>query len=54
MSAIVVDDLIDQVQADCVLNANPIIKNFNIKELQLSFKFLVTLIVCQATGGPQK
>jgi len=52
--ALVVDDLIDRVRADYVLNANTIVKELNIKGLPSSFKYLVTEIVCQATGGPQQ
>jgi len=51
--ALVVDDLIDKVRTDYVLNQNPIVRDMNLRGLPASFKYLVTELVCQATGGPQ-
>jgi hemoglobin len=51
--ALVVDDLIDKVRTDYVLNQNTVVRDMNLKGLPASFKYLVTEIVCQATGGPQ-
>jgi len=52
--AAVVDDFIDRITTDFILNANPIIKELNIKSVPPAFKYSVTELVCQVTGGPQK
>ena len=50
----VVDDFVDRVMADPRLNANPAVDEAHHKVLPAGFKYLVTEMVCWATGGPQK
>src|SRR5882724_8201808 len=52
--ATVVDDLIDRVMADPRLNANPLVDEAHHRVPPAGFKYLVTELVCSATGGPQK
>src|SRR5213083_2838906 len=52
--ATVVDDLIDRVMADARLNANPLVDEAHHRVPPAGFKYLVTELVCQVTGGPQK
>ena len=52
--ATVVDDLIDRVMADARLNANPLVDEAHHRVPPAGFKYLVTEMVCWATGGPQK
>ncbi len=52
--ATVVDDLVDRVMADPRLNANPRVDEAHHKVPPAGFKYLVTELVCFATGGPQK
>lgn len=52
--AVVVDDLIDRVMADPRLNANPLVDEAHHKVPPAGFKYLVTEMVCWASGGPQK
>src|SRR6266540_1803562 len=52
--ATVVDDLVDRVMADPRLNKNPLVDEANHKVPPPGFKYLVTEMVCWATGGPQK
>jgi hemoglobin len=52
--AVVVDDLVDRVMADPRLNANPAVNEAHHKVPPAGFKYLVTEMVCWATGGPQK
>src|SRR5881227_3262199 len=52
--ATVVDDLIDRVMVDARLNANPRVDEAHHRVSAAGFKFLVTELVCEATGGPQK
>ncbi|MBI1832709.1 MAG: group 1 truncated hemoglobin [Planctomycetes bacterium] len=52
--ATVVDDFIDRVMADPILNANPKVNEAHHKVPPPGFKYLVTEMVCWATGGPQK
>jgi len=52
--ATVVDDLVDRVMADARLNANPAVDEAHHKVPPAGFKYLVTEMVCWATGGPQK
>src|ERR687886_1741987 len=49
----VVDDLIDRVMTDPRLNANPRVDEAHHRVSSAGFKFLVTELVCEATGGPQ-
>ena len=52
--ATVVDDLIDRVMSDARLNANPLVNEAHHRFPPAGFKYLVTEMVCWATGGPQK
>jgi len=52
--AAVVDDFIDRVMVDPKLNANPHVEEAHHRVTPAGFKFLVTELVCQATGGPQQ
>jgi hemoglobin len=52
--AVVVDDFIDRVMADPRLNANPAVDEAHHKVPPAGFKYLVTEMVCWATGGPQR
>jgi hemoglobin len=51
--AAVVDDLIDRVMDDPRLNANPKVDEAHHRVSRAGFKYLVTEMVCWATGGPQ-
>lgn len=51
--SIVVDDFIDRIMVDARLNANPRVDEAHHRVTPAGFKYLVTEIVCQATGGPQ-
>jgi len=50
----VVDDLIDRIMVDPRLNANPRVDDAHHRVSPAGFKYLVTEMVCWATGGPQK
>src|SRR5438309_4417668 len=52
--ACVVDDLIDRVMNDPRLNANPQVNEAHHRVPPPGFKYLVTEMVCWASGGPQK
>ncbi len=52
--ATVVDDLIDRVMNDPRLNANPLVNEAHHRVPPAGFKYLVTEMVCWASGGPQK
>ena len=52
--ATVVDDFIDRVMNDVRLNANPLVNEAHHRVPPAGFKYLVTEMVCWATGGPQK
>src|SRR5258708_27739897 len=52
--ATVVDDFVDRVMVDSRLNANPLVDEAHHRVPPPGFKYLVTELVCQATGGPQK
>jgi len=52
--AVVVDDLVDRVMSDARLNKNPLVDEAHHKVPPPGFKYLVTEMVCWATGGPQK
>ena len=52
--AVVVDDLIDRVMEDPRLNANPAVDEAHHRVPPAGFKYLVTEMVCWATGGPQQ
>lgn len=52
--AAVVDDLVERVMVDPKLNANPLVDEAHHRVPPAGFKYLVTEMVCWATGGPQK
>lgn len=52
--ATVIDDFIDRIMANPKLNANPKVDEAHHKVSPPGFKYLVTEMVCWATGGPQK
>lgn len=52
--AAVVDDFIDRIMDDPKLNANPKVDEAHHRVSRAGFKYLVTEMVCWATGGPQR
>jgi hemoglobin len=52
--ATVVDRFIDRIMVDPRLNANPKVDEAHHRVPPPGFKYLVTEMVCWATGGPQK
>jgi hemoglobin len=52
--ATVVDDLIDRIMIDPRLNINALVDEAHHRVPPAGFKYLVTELVCSATGGPQK
>src|SRR5438128_8268301 len=52
--ATVVDDFIDRIMIDPSLNANARVDEAHHRVPPAGFKYLVTEMVCWATGGPQK
>jgi len=52
--ATVVDDFIDRIMVDPRLNANPLVDEAHHRVPPAGFKYLVTEMVCWATGGPQR
>ena len=52
--ATVVDDFINRIMLDPRLNANPLVDEAHHRVPPAGFKYLVTEMVCWATGGPQK
>ena len=52
--ATVVDDFIDRIMVDDRLNANPRVNEAHHRVLPPGFKYLVTEMVGEATGGPQR
>ena len=48
------DDLIDRVMDNPRLNANPKVDEAHHRVSRAGFKYLVTEMVCGATGGPQR
>ncbi len=52
--ATVVDDFIDRVMTDPRLNANPRVDEAHHRVSPAGFKYLVTEMVGEATGGPQR
>jgi hemoglobin len=52
--ATVVDAFIDRIMVDPRLNANPFVDEAHHRVPPAGFKYLVTEMVCMATGGPQK
>jgi hemoglobin len=51
--ATVVDDFINRIMVDPRLNANPRVDEAHHRVPPAGFKYLVTEMVCWATGGPQ-
>lgn len=51
--ASVVDDFIDRIMSDPRLNQNPLVDEAHHRVPPPGFKYLVTEMVCWATGGPQ-
>lgn len=51
--AAIVDDFLDRISTDARLNANPRLAAAAHRESAAGFKYLVTEMVCWATGGPQ-
>jgi hemoglobin len=49
-----VDDFIDRIMVDRRLNANPLVDEAHHRVPPAGFKYLVTEMVCWATGGPQQ
>jgi hemoglobin len=52
--AAVVDVFIDRIMEDPLLNANPLVDEAHHRVSRAGFKYLVTEMVCWATGGPQR
>jgi hemoglobin len=52
--AAVVDDFIERIMVNPKLNANPLVDEAHHRVSKAGFKYLVTEMVCWATGGPQK
>jgi hemoglobin len=52
--AAVIDDLIDRIMDNPRLNANPKVDEAHHRVSRAGFKYLVTELVCGATGGPQQ
>jgi hemoglobin len=52
--AAVVDHFIDRIMDNPQLNANPKVDEAHHRVSRAGFKYLVTEMVCWATGGPQK
>ena len=52
--ATVMDDFIDRIMVDPRLNANTRVDEAHHRVSAVGFKYLVTEMVCWATGGPQK
>jgi hemoglobin len=52
--ATVVDDFINRIMVDPRLNANPRVDEAHHRVSPPGFKYLVTEMVCMATGGPQQ
>jgi hemoglobin len=51
--ATVVDDFINRIMIDARLNTNPLVNEAHHRVPPAGFKYLVTEMVCWATGGPQ-
>ena len=52
--AAVIEDFIDRIMDDPKLNANPKVDEAHHRVSRAGFKYLVTEMVCWATGGPQQ
>lgn len=51
--ASVVDELIDRLEVNDILNANPIIDKARTTVPKAGVKFRLTAMICQAAGGPE-
>lgn len=51
--ASVVDELIDRLEVNEILNANPILDKARTEVPKAGIKFRLTAMLCQATGGPE-
>jgi hemoglobin len=52
--AAVVDTFIDRIMVDATLNANPLVDEAHHRVPKAGFKYLVTELMGQVTGGPQR
>jgi hemoglobin len=52
--ATVVDEFINRIMVDPVLNANKLVDEAHHRVPPAGFKYLVTEMVCEVTGGPQR
>jgi hemoglobin len=52
--ATVIDDFIDRIMGDDRLNANPRVDEAHHRVLPPGFKYLVTEMLAEAAGGPQR
>ena len=52
--AAVIDDFINRIMDNARLNANPKVDEAHHRVSRAGFKYLVTEMVCWATGGPQR
>jgi hemoglobin len=52
--ATVIDDFIDRIMVDERLNANPRVDEAHHRVLPAGFKYLVTEMLAEAAGGPQR
>ena len=52
--ATVIDDFIDRIMVDERLNANPRVDEAHHRVSPPGFKYLVTEMLCDASGGPQE
>ncbi len=52
--AAVVDVFIDRIMVCPILNANPLVDEAHHRVPKAGFKYLVTEMVCEVTGGPQR
>jgi hemoglobin len=52
--AAVVDVFIDRIMVCPILNSNPLVDEAHHRVPKAGFKYLVTEMVCMATGGPQR
>jgi hemoglobin len=52
--AAVVDSFLDRIMVDPTLNANPLVDEAHHRVSKAGFKYLVTEMVGEATGGPQR
>jgi len=52
--ATVVHDFVDRIMEDPKLNSNPLVDEAHHRVSRAGFKYLVTEMMCWATGGPQQ